>query len=75
MNKIVIKTEYIKLSALIKYAGITGTGGNAKDLILDKKVYVNGDICEIKGKKLYPGDTVKVLFEGEQSDLLITAGS
>lgn len=70
MNKININTEFIRLSAFLKYAGVAGTGGNAKDLILDRRVSVNGEICELKGKKLYSGDTVTVDFEGNQEFLI-----
>lgn len=70
MNKISIQTDYIKLSAFLKYTGVVGTGGNAKDLILDRQVKVNGEICNMKGKKLYPGDIVTVLY-GEKEEFLV----
>ena len=54
---VVIQTEYIKLQDAMKYANIVYSGGEAKQLILDEKVKVNGEICTIRGKKLYPGDT------------------
>ena len=58
MEKIAIRTEYIKLDSLLKFAGLTGTGGEAKTVIADGMVKVNGEICMVKGKKIYPGDRV-----------------
>ncbi len=52
-----IHTEFIKLQDAMKYANIVYSGGEAKQLILDEKVKVNGEICTMRGKKLYPGDT------------------
>ena len=57
---IVIKTPFIKLDALLKFADFVGTGGEAKMLIQDGQVSVNGEICEMRGKKIYPGDRVAV---------------
>ena len=48
---ITIKTDYIKLDALLKYAGLTGTGGEAKQAIEAGLVSVNGEICTMRGKK------------------------
>ena len=60
--EIKIKTEFIKLDALLKYAALVGTGGEAKQVIQDGLVGVNGETCLMRGKKLYPGD--KVDFQG-----------
>ena len=62
MEKIEINTEFIKLDALLKYAALVGTGGEAKQVIQDGLVGVNGETCLMRGKKLYPGD--KVDFQG-----------
>ena len=51
-----IQTEYIKLEAAMKFASLTATGGEAKTLIADGLVRVNGEVCTMRGKKLYPGD-------------------
>lgn len=51
-----IQTEFIKLEAALKFANVTATGGEAKILILEGKVQVNGETCLMRGKKLYPGD-------------------
>ena len=58
-NKIpvVIGTEFIKLEAALKYANAVETGGMAKADIQDGQVLVNGEVCTMRGKKLYPGDT------------------
>lgn len=51
-----IHTEYITLDCALKIVGIVGTGGQAKILIKDKEIKVNGEVCETVRKKLYPGD-------------------
>ena len=51
-----IETPFIKLQDLLKFAGAVGTGGEAKLLIQNGEVAVNGEICTMRGKKLYPGD-------------------
>ncbi len=58
-----ISTEYIKLQDAMKYANIVYSGGEAKQLILDGEVLVNGEVCTMRGKKLRPGD--KFSFGGE----------
>ncbi len=55
-----IQTEFIRLDALLKLAGIADTGGQAKWMIQDGKVSVNGENCTMRGKKIRPGDTVTV---------------
>lgn len=57
-EKIAIDTEFIRLDALLKHTGVTVTGGQAKILIQDGQVYVNGECCTQRGKKLRPGDQV-----------------
>ena len=58
MEKILIHTEYIKLDSLLKLAGLVETGGEAKLLIQNGHVQVNGEACTMRGKKLRAGDTV-----------------
>ncbi len=58
MIEIVINTEFIKLDQFLKFAGCVYTGGDAKGFIQDGYVKVNGEVCTMRGKKLYPGDTV-----------------
>ena len=54
---VVISTEFIKLQDALKYANLVYSGGEAKQLILDEQVKVNGEVCTMRGKKLHPGDT------------------
>lgn len=60
MTNIEIKTEFIKLDAFLKFAAVCGTGGEAKLMIENGEVFVNGEACTMRGKKLHPGDTVHV---------------
>ncbi|MCI7742473.1 MAG: RNA-binding S4 domain-containing protein [Clostridiales bacterium] len=59
MEKILIKTEFIKLDSLLKFAALVGTGGEAKYVIGEGMVKVNGEVCTMRGKKIYPGDKVE----------------
>ena len=56
-----IQDDFIKLEQLLKAADIAQTGGEAKELILDGQVIVNGEIETRRGKKIYPGDVVACL--------------
>ena len=51
-----IETEFIRLQDLLKFAGAVETGGEAKLLIQEGQVTVNGEVCTMRGKKLRPGD-------------------
>lgn len=55
--------EFIRLGQALKKAGIVGSGSDAKAVILNGEVKVNGSTEERRGKKLYPGDTIS--FNGE----------
>ena len=57
-----IGTEFIKLEAALKFANACDSGGMAKAVIQDGLVTVNGEICTMRGKKLYPGD--RFSFQG-----------
>lgn len=70
-EKVKIKTEFIKLDQLLKFSGIAETGSDAKDMILDEIVSVNGEICTMRGKKIWPGDEVLLDFEDEQYKILV----
>ena len=59
-KEVAITTEFIKLEAFLKFAGAVSTGGEAKNLIKDSLVRVNGEVCTMRGKKLRPGDTVEL---------------
>lgn len=58
METITINTEYIRLQDLMKLANMVSSGGEAKQLIQDGQVSVNGEPCLQRGKKLRPGDEV-----------------
>lgn len=58
MTEIKIDTEFIKLDALLKFANLVSSGGEAKIRIAEGEVLVNGAPCTMRGKKLRPGDTV-----------------
>lgn len=68
MESIKLRGEYIKLGQALKAADYVENGGAAKDVILDGLVKVNGEVCTMRGKKLFSGD--KVLFEGEEIEIL-----
>lgn len=68
-NEIKISTEFIKLDALLKFAGLVDTGGEAKLLIQNGQVLVNGEVCTMRGKKIRSGD--KVAIEGENEVTVI----
>jgi len=59
-DKIKITTEFIKLDALLKFASLVGSGGEAKQLIQDGEVLVNGEVCTMRGKKIRPGDEIEL---------------
>ncbi len=64
-NEVKITTEFIKLDALLKFAGLADTGGEAKLLIQNGEVSFNGEVCTMRGKKVRPGDRVSVDGRGE----------
>ena len=57
-ERVLITTPFIKLDSFLKFAGAAETGGQAKEMIQAGQVQVNGEICTMRGKKLYPGDIV-----------------
>ena len=58
MENIIITTEFIKLQDLLKFANMVCTGGEAKIIIQEGEVKVNGEVCTQRGKKIRPGDDV-----------------
>ena len=58
-----IRTEFIKLQDLLKFAGAVETGGDAKRIIQEGRVTVNGESCAMRGKKRRPGD--RAVIDGE----------
>lgn len=61
MKPIKISTEYIELQMLLKMESIISSGGQAKYFLQENKVLVNNESETRRGKKLYPGDVIKVL--------------
>ena len=62
-ERVVIYTEFIKLQDALKYANAVESGGFAKTVIQEGEVKVNGEVCTMRGKKLYPGD--RFSFNGQ----------
>ena len=67
-HEIQIHTEFIKLQDLLKFSGAVETGGDAKRIIQEGRVAVNGEACTMRGKKLRPGD--RAAIDGE-TELLV----
>ena len=63
MEIIQLREEFIKLGQALKAANVVGSGVEAKIVIQDGEVLVNGEVCTQRGKKLYDGD--EVTFAGE----------
>lgn len=59
IKEIKITTDFIKLDSFLKLAAAVSTGGHAKMVITGGEVKVNGQVCLMRGKKLYEGDTVE----------------
>ena len=59
-EEIEITGEFIKLDSLLKFAGLTETGGIAKEVVQAGKVKVNGEVCVMRGKKIHRGDVVTI---------------
>ncbi len=71
MERVVISTEFIKLESAMKLANVLPSGGAAKAEIQDGCVQVNGEVCTMRGKKLYPGD--QFTYEGQSYLICIHA--
>ena len=69
MEKVGITTEYLKLDALLKFAGLCETGGEAKLCVEDGLVKVNGETCLQRGRKIRPGDVVEL--DGEAVEVTV----
>ena len=63
METIYLRDDFIKLGQALKLAGLVGSGVEAKDVILDGLVSVNGEVDTRRGRKLYEGDVVS--FENQ----------
>lgn len=64
MTEITIRDEFIKLGQAMKLAGAVESGAEAKDVITDGQVTVNGEVDLRRGRKLYPGDVFS--YRGKQ---------
>lgn len=71
MEEILIDTEFIKLDQLLKFAGVVQTGVDAKMFIADGYVLVDDEVETRRGRKIYDGMVVKVLFEDEDVELIV----
>ena len=56
---VTVREEPIELSQLLKFSGLTGTGGEAKRMIMEGQVFLNGRVETQKGKKIRAGDRVR----------------
>ena len=63
MENVTIRDDYIKLGQLLKLSGLVGSGTDAKFVITEGLVEVNGKVELRRGKKIYPGDIVT--YEGD----------
>jgi len=60
-KEVFIDSDFITLTQFLKNEGIISTGGQAKFFLFDQEVFVNGELEERRGRKLYPEDTIEVL--------------
>ncbi len=60
MTEFTLRDEFIKLGQLLKATGVVDSGVEAKDMITDGLVRVNGEVDLRRGRKIYPGDEVEV---------------
>ncbi len=65
-QSVAINTPFIRLDALLKWAGLAETGGHAKEIIAAGLVELDGEVCTQRGKKITPGDSVAVYEETEE---------
>jgi len=72
LERISIKTEFIKLNQFLKWAGIAETGAHANQMIMDGLVKVNSQLETRRGRKIYDGD--KVLLDNRYEFLVIREG-
>jgi ribosome-associated protein len=66
LKHIEIKDDFITLGQFLKFADIVGSGGDARALLDDEGVLVNGDVETRRGRKLYDGDIVTAFSEEYQ---------
>lgn len=71
MEIIKIKTPFIQLQQLLKFADVVEEGADAKILIQEGYVTLNGETETRRGKKIYPGDEVLILYDGQKISLKV----
>lgn len=71
MEIIKIKTPFIQLQQLLKFADVVEEGADAKILIQEGYVALNGETETRRGKKIYPGDEVEISYEGQKISLKV----
>jgi ribosome-associated protein len=54
-----LNETYVTLGQFLKATGLIGSGGEAKFFLLENAVFINDEICTLRGKKLFDGDIVK----------------
>jgi len=69
MTEIIIKPPFIKLEQFLKFSGACQTGGEAKNIIAESLVTVDGEVCLMRGKKLRGGEVIK--FENKTYKVVI----
>lgn len=68
MEEIKLRDEFIKLGQALKAANLVESGAEAKEVVQDGLVKVNGEVCTMRGKKLVDGDVVS--YNGEEIKIL-----
>ena len=71
MEIIKIKTPFIQLQQLLKFADVVEEGADAKILIKEGYVTLNGETETRRGKKIYPGDEVLISYDGQKISLKV----
>ena len=60
VQSIHISGEYIKLDALLKFASLASTGGEAKQRIQNGEIFLGKEVCTSRGKKIRPGEVIRL---------------
>ena len=71
MEKVSINSEYITLGQFLKYVGIIDCGSYAKQFLIENKVFINNEQDQRRGRKIYPGDVVRVLNKNYEVDKVV----
>lgn len=72
MEEIKITSEYIKLDQLLKFANLTENGADAKFLVQNGYVSVDGEVETRRGRKLRGGEVVEIDYEGQQFSVKVS---